>query len=235
MRKAIYRPLVASALLALAALAGGPAAAAEQKQIEGDAASGLRLFLANCMICHGPAGRGNGPYADQLEERPAVFADPTFAETHAAQEIYSIISKGGAAHNKSPHMRAWGFRLEQQDIADLTAYVLAVANGSSIDMGIPPSGQEGEKMYFDYCSACHGPGGKGDGTLAYTLRHSEPQDLTSEAVQGLPTQVLFRAVKSGLDKNNIPLDPSMPAWGNFLSDEQILAIIYHIRSLADQD
>ncbi len=234
MRKAIYRSLMASVLMAMAAGTPSSFAAGEEVQLKGDAASGMRLFLGNCMICHGAGGKGDGPYAAQLPDRPTVFASPTFAETHTDESIYSVISKGGAAHHLSPHMRAWGFRLEQQQIADLTAYVSAIANGTTVDMGIPPSGKPGEKMYFDYCSACHGPGGKGDGALAYTLRGSKPKDLTSEAVSQLPTQVLFRAIKVGLDKNNIPLDASMPSWGPFLSDEQILAVVEYIRTLSAQ-
>ncbi|MDZ7753563.1 MAG: c-type cytochrome [Gammaproteobacteria bacterium] len=232
MRKAIHKALMASALVAM----GVPSvfAASPEPEIMGDAASGMRLFLANCMICHGAGGKGDGPYASKLPDKPAVFASPTFAESHTDESIYSVISKGGAAHRLSPYMRAWGFRLEQQQIADLTAYVSAIANGTSVDMGIPPSGKPGEKMYFDYCSACHGPGGKGDGALAYTLRGSKPKDLTSQEVSQLPTQVLFRAIKVGLDKNNIPLDASMPSWGRFLSDEQILAIVEYIRSLSAQ-
>lgn len=231
MRKAIYGGLMAAALAGLAVATPPVSATSEESKSEGDAASGLRLFLANCMVCHGAGGKGDGPYASKLPDKPAVFASPTFAENHTQESIYSVISKGGAAHHLSPHMRAWGFRLEQQQIADLTAYVMAVANGTTVDMGIPPSGKPGEKMFFDYCSACHGPGGKGDGALAYILRGSKPKDLTSDAVAQLPTQMLFRAIKSGLDENNIPLDASMPSWGPFLSDEQILAIVEYIRTL----
>ena len=234
MTKPILSSLLTAALLGLLASPAG-AASKTEPELSGDAAQGLRLFIANCMVCHGAGGKGNGPYAHNLDKQPTVFASPAFAASRSAEDIYSVISKGGAAHNMSPHMRAWGFRLERQDVADLTAYVLAIANGTGVDMGIPPSGEAGERMYFDYCSACHGPGGQGNGTLAYTLQGNPPRDLTSDAVQDLSDAVLFRAIKAGLDQNNIPLDVSMPSWGNYLSDEQILAIIAYVRSFAEQD
>lgn len=40
--------------------------------------------------------------------------------------------------------------------------------------------QSGEQMYKDYCAACHGPGGKGDGPAAALLK-TWPPDLTTMA------------------------------------------------------
>lgn len=40
--------------------------------------------------------------------------------------------------------------------------------------------QSGEQMYKDYCAACHGPGGKGDGPVAAFLK-AWPPDLTTLA------------------------------------------------------
>lgn len=35
-----------------------------------DAAEGVTLYTENCAICHGPAGRGDGPLAADLRPRP---------------------------------------------------------------------------------------------------------------------------------------------------------------------
>jgi len=40
--------------------------------------------------------------------------------------------------------------------------------------------QSGEQMYKDYCAACHGPGGKGDGPTSAFLK-TWPPDLTTLA------------------------------------------------------
>src|ERR1700687_5416862 len=34
-------------------------------------ALGQKLYVGNCMTCHGPAGKGDGPGAAALEKRPA--------------------------------------------------------------------------------------------------------------------------------------------------------------------
>src|SRR5437879_10602445 len=39
-------------------------------------AAGKKLFAANCAMCHGPTGKGDGPAAAALNPKPATFSDP---------------------------------------------------------------------------------------------------------------------------------------------------------------
>jgi mono/diheme cytochrome c family protein len=60
------------------------------------------------------------------------------------------------------------------------------ANASPIDeipTGYVPSGKT---MYHQYCAACHGPEGKGDGPAAFTLK-TPPADLTTLAARNMGT------------------------------------------------
>ena len=36
------------------------------------------LFQANCAVCHGREGKGNGPVAQSIQPAPADFTDPKF-------------------------------------------------------------------------------------------------------------------------------------------------------------
>ena len=36
-----------------------------------DVDEGRELYQRHCMVCHGPAGKGDGPLADELKVRPA--------------------------------------------------------------------------------------------------------------------------------------------------------------------
>ncbi|HJW49479.1 MAG TPA: cytochrome c [Candidatus Limnocylindria bacterium] len=62
---------------------------------------GRALFLANCAICHGPRGLGDGPQAFLLQPRPVNLQ--LHVPQHASGEIYYWISEGVAGTG----MPAW--------------------------------------------------------------------------------------------------------------------------------
>jgi mono/diheme cytochrome c family protein len=54
-------------------------AARKQNPVPSDAksiATGKELFVAGCLPCHGPAGKGDGPAAISLERKPGNLSDP---------------------------------------------------------------------------------------------------------------------------------------------------------------
>jgi putative copper export protein/mono/diheme cytochrome c family protein len=87
-------------------------------------ARGAPLFAANCVVCHGAGGRGDGPLADKLSVRPADLTEPhLFA--HKIGDIFWWVSYGsdnrvmpGFANKLSPDQR-W----------DLINFVLARTAG----------------------------------------------------------------------------------------------------------
>src|SRR6266568_7059570 len=51
-----------------------PAAANRPNPLAGNAnatALGEKLYVANCLTCHGPSGKGDGPGGAALEKKPA--------------------------------------------------------------------------------------------------------------------------------------------------------------------
>ena len=56
-------------------------------------ASGRRLFAEHCAACHGTGGRGDGPAADSLLQRPADLTSPHTAD-HTPGDIYWWITNG---------------------------------------------------------------------------------------------------------------------------------------------
>jgi mono/diheme cytochrome c family protein len=69
-------------------------------------------------------------------------------------------------------------------------------------------------MYLRYCSACHGPAGKGDG-IAGSFMTPKPADLTQIAAKHDGT-FPFQAVMAYIDGTNDVRahgDPTMPVWG----------------------
>ena len=55
---------------------------------------GRTIFEANCQICHGQNGKGDGPAAAVLNPKPADFTKPGFWTSISAKTIAETIKKG---------------------------------------------------------------------------------------------------------------------------------------------
>ncbi len=74
----------------------------------------------------------------------------------------------------------------------------------------------GPTDYEVFCKSCHGPSGKGDGSLAGSLRR-RPADLTQLANKNdgiYPAEAVFKVVEKGHDK------AEMPAWAEVFAKAQ---------------
>lgn len=109
--------LVAAAALSLPAFAG-------PFELKGDAAKGEAQFKAMCVSCHGEKGDGAGAAAAALNPKPTNFTDATNADRLTEEWVYKIVKDGGAANGKSPLMVAWSGAMNDQQIRDVSAYVL---------------------------------------------------------------------------------------------------------------
>lgn len=76
-------------------------------QVVGDAARGAGIFEHNCQACHGV--RGSGGMGPKLQNNPILKHEDRFWET--------------VLHGRGP-MPAWGSLLNQQDIADIHAWLM---------------------------------------------------------------------------------------------------------------
>jgi mono/diheme cytochrome c family protein len=74
--------------------------------------------------------------------------------------------------------------------------------------------QSGEQMYKDYCAACHGPAGKGDGPAAAFLK-AWPPDLTTLAQRnnGKYPEVRVREALLFGSTSRAHGTSDMPVWG----------------------
>lgn len=73
-------------------------AARKQNPVPADAdsiAAGKKIYLANCLACHGVAGKGDGPAAGALNPKPKNLADPSIA-SQSDGELYWKITEGKA-------------------------------------------------------------------------------------------------------------------------------------------
>jgi copper transport protein len=105
-------------------------------------------------------------------------------------------------------------------------YYLDLLRASVARNPIPRSSQSikrGRVLFQQYCEACHGAGGAGDGPAAASLPR-RPEDLTRIAPPPyFPDGVVAYRIANG--------DGVMPAWKAVLSADDIWDLINFIRSL----
>jgi mono/diheme cytochrome c family protein len=90
---------------------------------------------------------------------------------------------------------------------------------------------EGKQWYYVYCIACHGWTLQGDGPNAMEL-DPRPRILTKGSYMNKKTNLeLFMVIKGGGEA--VSLSSVMPAWGNYLQDQDIWNLIAFIRAMAD--
>jgi mono/diheme cytochrome c family protein len=126
--------------------------------------------------------------------------------------------------------------------------VVAVA-GSSLEAGaqrpvtpaVTTTSLSGRDIFQFHCAACHGPGGKGDGPAAGSLR-TPPADLTTIAARHgqFPTEFLRRFVAGDEPPVAAHGTRDMPVWGpvfrsqqphDALADVRIENVVRYIESI----
>jgi mono/diheme cytochrome c family protein len=85
---------------------------------------GLALYSQNCLPCHGPNGRGDGPAAMALFPRPSNLQVHAVPGVHSDAQLFEWISNGypGTA------MPAFGDLLGEVERWDLVNYIRTLRN-----------------------------------------------------------------------------------------------------------
>ncbi len=89
----------------------------------------------------------------------------------------------------------------------------------------------GKKVYYQNCFYCHGDAMAGKGIFRYGL-NPIPTDFVDPANIGMLTEgfLFWRVAKGGigLPDESAPWDSAMPAWENFLTEEEIWEVIAYL-------
>ncbi len=88
----------------------------------------------------------------------------------------------------------------------------------------------GKAKYAQFCAACHGPEGKGDGPAAAAL-NPKPRDHTDpKYMKSLSDEEIYKIIKEG--GAAVGKAPLMPPWGAALSEQDLRNVVAYIRTLA---
>ncbi|MFN2241848.1 MAG: c-type cytochrome [Anaerolineae bacterium] len=167
------------------------------------AVRGMAVYDANCASCHGMAGDGSGlPGA-------ADFTSATFVRGKSPAEFFVSIRDGveGTA------MPAWGGQLNEMEMWDALYYVWTFATS-------PDETAEGEMLFADNCTSCHGTAGDGSG-LSGAANFTDEQFMANRT-----SERFFESITAGVDGT------AMPAWGETFSEDQIWALVNYVWTFA---
>ncbi len=117
----------------------------------------------------------------------------------------------------------------QQGIVFVTLLSILIGYGVALAGG---NTKKGKRLYNQYCIQCHGRLGAGDGDRVRNEKlHPQPRiHANGIFMNRLPDMRLYRVIKYG--GRSVNFSHIMPQWQHILSDEEILDVIAHIRSLA---
>lgn len=194
--------------------------------------AGKHIFIRECMVCHGDAGTGHGPYRAVIQPGPPDFSDGGYGTlanpTYSDSDYFWRISEGVPW----TAMPAWKIHYNEEERWQLVHYVRGlftqtevipkdVAPGDEIaqiyyDQNMPESASypRGSQVFLQNCAHCHGLAGDGTG---WDGQYLNPQpanyhdnfgkEITSAAQADYFVKVSFGFYNS-----------AMPSWAEWLPE-----------------
>lgn len=211
---------------------------------------GQQVYQVNCAVCHGVGGDGNGPYASMFHIRPRDFRSGLFKFRSTASG--SLPTDDDLLRTVTQGVR-WTGMVGRADLGDndrraVIQYIKTFSSrfeneqpGKPINvLPAPPKTTEvvaqGKRLYTEAgCVACHGEGGRGDGSSASNLKDdwgwkTWPSDLTWRPLKrGSDTRETYLTLVTGLSGT------PMPSYASSLNHSQLWSLVYYLESLVPSD
>ncbi len=198
---------------------------------------GKQIFTRECLVCHGDAGRGHGPYRSGLQPLPPDFGDGNYGTlqdpSYTDADYFWRISEG----LPWSAMPAWKIHYGEEDRWKLVHYVRTTFTQTEEAPPAPPDGQNftypdfyktsmrypedvsyarGKRTFLQHCAHCHGLAGDGQGWDGDYL-HPQPADFREMRNKKMTPE----AQGEHLAKVSFGIQgAAMPSWGEFLPFDQ---------------
>ncbi len=151
-----------------------------------DPERGASTYAEKCAPCHGTTGLGDGPDASGLPNPVPAIGSIELSRTATSTDWYLMVANGNIQRYMPPFKS-----LSVPQRWDVIAYVLSLSTSDEVLA-------QGQVLYEENCTACHGERGQGDGPEAGELA-SSPIDFTDQAFMGYKsTTDLFDSISGGI-------------------------------------
>jgi mono/diheme cytochrome c family protein len=104
-----------------ALILGSLAWATSRVDAAGDPIKGKALYENNCLVCHGPQGKGDGPSGKVLKP-PAADLTSASSKEKSEAELRQVIENGKPGTGMGP----WKTQLKASQVNDLMEYVMSL-------------------------------------------------------------------------------------------------------------
>jgi mono/diheme cytochrome c family protein len=111
---------------AVAVLLGGATASVSMAD-QRDPVAGKVTYDKVCGMCHGPAGKGDGPTAAVLNPKPRNHTDGNYMNALKDDYLFKIVKEGGQSVGKSQLMPGWAAQIKDPEIWNVVAYIRSLA------------------------------------------------------------------------------------------------------------
>ena len=182
-----------------------------------DLHEGRRIYDATCASCHGTAGLGDGGAGLKLQPHPPAIGSAAVARGVTPSLMYRIVSVGIAG---TP-MASFSGSLTPEQRWNVVAYVTSLRATHAQQL-------EGEGLYTQRCSSCHGVTGAGDGPLARSLTKLPPEIGTSAWQVERSDEQLSAVVQRGLAGTAMPASRDLTAG-------EVESVVAYVRTLPTKD
>lgn len=209
--------------------------------------TGRQVYEANCAVCHGVRGDGQGMAAHMFTTQPRDFRAGVFKfrSTPAGSlprdaDLLRVVRRGVRRTAMVPQTH-----LSDAEQQAVIAYLKTLAPRWQQEEPEPPIRIPerpprsptlvalGRQIYDEIgCAQCHGPTGRGDGPQAGELKDDWGQPILPANLQQRPFKGgstladIYRTLVTGLDGT------PMPSLAEAASPEELWALVYYVDSLA---
>lgn len=184
-------------------------------------ASGQRIFLNNCAVCHGQNAQGAALGYPNLADNDWLWGGDEEALiatiTHGRNTILGQGMPAGGALVDVNNPQAD----DEHKLTAVANYVRQLGGHQDVDAALAA---EGKTLYDQTCIACHGADGKGNTMLGGA---NLADDIWLYSVDGSIADIKQQIVK--------PVNNVMPAWNEWLSEGRIKVVAAYIYSLSHKE
>ena len=178
-----------------------------------DVAAGRAIYEKTCASCHGMRGMGDGPAAAALNPKPPAIGSAKEMRERSPALLYRIMSVGiagtpmtGFANQLTPNQR-W----------NVVSYLTSL-RASTADVA------EGEGLFAQRCTQCHGVLGGGETPLTRALSRLPPEIGAFGWQADRSDAQLAAVVREGMTGS--PMPPSRD-----LTPAQVQSVVAYLRTL----